>query len=455
MMIARTTAGDVAGTVTAEGIVVFKGIPYARADRFEAPRAADGWSGVREALGFGPRCPQRRDPADPSLVDEQCHVLNVWTPALRDGKSRPVMVWFHGGGFSSSSGSLPIYDGTRLAARGDVVVVTLNHRLNVFGFLNVNAGMLDLIAALEWVRANARELGGDPGCVTIFGQSGGGAKVCTLLGMPAARGLFHRAIVQSGAHPRALDAGVARAAADQFVTALGGDPRTATVERLVATLEHAKVGPFSPVVDGHHLHADPMLAPVPVLLSTTRTETTFQGIRDPSLFELDRAGLHRALGTWVDSIGTLADDYARLDPHASPSELYFRITSDIYARVPSWILAERATGPVYSCELAWSLPGRLQSPHELDVPLVLDTVERPGSLVPPGDDARRMTDQLCTAWLAFARTGDPNHPGLPAWPRYTADRATLVFDLESRIELDRHGAARQILASVPLKPLRR
>ena len=208
-----------------DGISVFKGIPYGAptsgANRFRKPQPPQAWSGVRDATAYPNMAPQPPAPirglfaswTDPTTISEDCLGLNVWTPGLRDGGKRPVMVWFHGGDFASLSGSRSVFDGTRLARRGDVVVVTVNHRLNAFGFLYLgellpefadaaNAGMLDLVAALEWVRDNIAEFGGDPGNVTIFGQSGGGGKVATMMAMPAGKGLFHRAIIQSGTYAR-------------------------------------------------------------------------------------------------------------------------------------------------------------------------------------------------------------------------------------------------------------
>jgi para-nitrobenzyl esterase len=492
--VAHTTAGRVRGAVS-EGIAVFKGVPYGDARRFEAPSPPELWAGVRDALAYGPRCPQPSrgediDPGDTTPMSEDCLVANVWTPAVDDGGRRPVMVWLHGGGFSSLSGSSPLYDGTRLCQRGDVVVVTLNHRLNVFGFLHRpgadsgNAGMLDLVLALAWVRDNIAAFGGDAGNVTVFGESGGGAKVCVLMGMPAAFGLFHRAIVQSGVHVKALDDASAGRYADRFLAELGGDveaARTAPASDLVAAYRRvvrAARTPFSPVADGRHLPRSPWdpaapdcSAAVPLLICSTRTETTLlAGGADPSLFALDAAGLRARLRGWLrddERPDDVADAFARLYPDVSPSELFFLVTTDLYSRLGGWVVADRKAdqaaasdgGRVWHAELVWDTPvggGRWMSPHTLDIPLVFDNVGRVRSYAGTGAAAHRVADQMSSAWLAFARTGDPNHPGIPDWPAYTADRpVTMLFDVESRLAARWRSGERQALAHVPVRTPRR
>ena len=242
--IAETESGKVAGYVE-NGIYIYKGIPYAKAERFMPPVAADKWEGVRSSRAYGPTCPQGKRMGwysdeqafafnwDDGYPDENCLRVNIWTPGLKDGKKRPVMVWLHGGGYSAGSGQeLPSYDGTNLAKKGDAVVVTLNHRLNVLGFLDLsaygdkyaksgNAGLLDLVAALQWVNKNIESFGGDARNVTIFGQSGGGGKVSTLLATPSARGLFHKAIVQSGSMLRTMEQKYSRRIGSAVMEELG------------------------------------------------------------------------------------------------------------------------------------------------------------------------------------------------------------------------------------------
>ena len=500
--VARTTAGRVRGTVD-EGVCVFKGVPYGTVRRFAAPGPPEPWAGVRDALDYGPRCPQPGrasaiDPSDTTPMGEDCLVANVWTRAVGDGGGRPVMVWFHGGGFSSLSGSSPLYDGVALCRRGDVVVVTVNHRLNVFGFLHLggrggdpdsgNAGMLDLVAALGWVRDNAAEFGGDPGNVTVFGESGGGAKVCVLMGMPAAEGLFHRAIVQSGVHVRGLTPDAADANAARVLAELGSaDPLTAPSEDVVAAYQRVTAAgrvAFSPVADGRHLprspwepDAPPWSAAVPLMLLSTRTETSLiAGVRDRSLFTLDDAGLratlrrgwlHDADGSGGGGVDAIVDEFARLHPGAPPSELFFLITSDLYSRLPGWAVADRkaaqaaatGSGRVWHAELVWDTPvdgGRWLSPHTLDIPMVFANVGRTRSYAGRSEAAHRVSDQMSAAWLAFARSGDPNHPGIPAWPAYTAERpVTMLFDVESRVEPDWRGGERKVLGHLPLRVPRR
>ena len=307
--IASTTSGRVRGRVD-RGILVFKGIPYG-ADtaprRFMPPVAPAPWTGVRDALDFGARAPQSAGrgaksagyhlPPELGPMSEDCLCLNVWTPALRDGRKRPVMVYLHGGAYSGGSANNALYDGVRLCRRGDVVVVTLNHRLNLFGYLYLadlipdladsgNAGMLDLVLALEWVRDNIVEFGGDPSRVLIFGQSGGGAKCATLMGMPAARGLFHRVITMSGQQITASKRETAAARTLAVLNALALAPnsanelRTMPMERLMQAAHAA--GYYGPVMDGRSLHRDPfdpdappLSADIPMILGNTHDETRF------------------------------------------------------------------------------------------------------------------------------------------------------------------------------------
>jgi len=491
-----------------EGICVFKGIPYggptSGSGRFRAPLPPEPWSGVKDALDYGDRAPQRDDPMEASLLggrpnepmSEDCLRLNVWTPSVDDGARRPVMVWFHGGGFSSLSGSSPLYDGTRLCHAGDVVVVTVNHRLNLFGFLHLaelagpefadasNAGLLDLVLALRFVREHASRFGGDPENVTIFGESGGGAKVSVLLSMAEAQGLFHRAIIQSGAHLHAQAPADASENASKLLAAVGVDPtdagalRSLPVERWIDA--YAKLAPqnwgrvhFSPVVDGRHLTREPWKpdAPdtsdeVPVLICSTRTETTLLlAGRNPSLFRQDSISLRQNLAGWLPR-GLLEDvvqRFEKLYPEASPSEIFFLITSDLYARCQAWSLADlksqRGRAPVWMCELVWDTPingGRWMSPHTLDIPLVFDNVGRVPSFAPPIDAARTVAHHMSRAWLAFAHTGDPNHVGLPEWPAYThAEPKTLLFDVSPRVVADWRDAEREALRSVPPREIRR
>ena len=503
----ETHRGKVRGTLDG-AIKVFKGIPYAAPaggmNRFRPATPAPSWAGVRDALDYGPMCPQmprtRPDFAASWISGkksgEDCLSLNVWTPGLHDQRRRPVMVWLHGGGFYAGSGSLNVYQGTRLCQRGDVVVVTVNHRLNVFGFLYLgriggaeyaesgNVGMLDLIAALRWVHDNIAAFGGDPANVTIFGQSGGGAKVSTLMAMPQARGLFHKAIVQSGSHLEALSPEEATNHARAFLTALNipandlGKLAKIPADRMIAALTAVMAVPgarpnfsppnFSPVVDGITLPQNPwtpngpaVSAGVPVMIGSTRTETTaLIGTSHPGDFALTGASLPQALSGWVPEkdIGRVIAGFRKLMPDASPSALFFAITTDRRVRQQAWAQAERkaaqAAAPVWLYELDWATPvdgGKWGSPHSLDLAFVFDNVALSESMAGTGPGPQHMADQMSAAWLAFARGGNPNTPAIPAWPPFTpAERATMVFDTTSRVENDFRREERTLLAGLPL-----
>lgn len=501
-VVAETSRGRVRG-VNNDGIRTFKGIPYAAStegvNRFRAPKPATPWKGIRDTLAYGPICPQETSPrpsysaswASEQTMGEDCLVLNVWTPALRDHHKRPVMVWIHGGGFSTGSGANPVYDGTNLARKGDVVVVTLNHRLNIFGHLYLaraggtefaesgNLGILDLVAALRWVHTHIAEFGGDPANVTIFGQSGGGAKVSTLLAMPQTRGLFHRAIVQSGSHLDGLSLDEAHASALAFLKAADipvtdlARLQKLPFEQLLAVHRKLMSAPgarpnFSPVVDGRFLPRAPWTpdgpaasAGIPMMIGTTRTETTaLIGASDPSLFTLDEAGLRARLASWVPAgeMERVVAAYRKAAPAAIPSDLFFAITSARRVRQQAWLQAERKAAqngaPVWLYELDWQTPvegGKWKSPHSLDLAFVFDNVAKSESMVGKGEEQRALAEQMSGAWLAFARSGNPNHKGLPQWPAFRAsERATMVFDAKSRAVNDFRGDERQVLASLPV-----
>lgn len=491
---AVTAFGRVRG-VDVGGIKTFKGIPYgastAGRNRFMPPVDPAPWTGVRDALEYGASAPQREPgtQAAPGRLavaaaglppeGEDCLVLNVWTPAL-DGK-RPVLVWCHGGGFATGSGSSPLTDGTNLARRGDVVVVSLNHRLNVLGFTYLGelgpelnrsggVGMLDIVHALKWVNANIERFGGDPANVTVFGQSGGGRKVATLLAMPSAKGLFHRAIIESGATIKLVERQQAERVARELITKLGvpqrpriTDLQTVPLEQVMrayfATVRSMNVDQmtmgFSPTVDGAAIPAHPfhptasaVSADVPLIVGCTRTELTSSA--QEAEFSLDEAGMRERVSTLLGAAAPgIIDVYRKTNPTATPSELWFLIASDHRYGAPVMKIAERRAalgkGPVYLYYFRWETPldgGRLKSPHTVEIPFVFHNLEasRMTAGVP---GAGALADKVSDAWLAFARTGNPSTPSLPPWPKLdAARRATMVFDHESFVADDPIGAER-------------
>ncbi len=493
--VATIAQGKLRGTEI-DGIRIFKSVSYARADRFMAPQSARSWTGVRDALAYGPMCPQARGPLGSlftswtfdTQMSEDCQLLNIWTPGLRDNAKRPVMVWLHGGDFSSLSGSRNVFDGSRLCRKGDVVVVTLNHRLNLFGYLQLaelapqfpdagNTGMLDIIAALKWVQENIAEFGGDPGNVTIFGQSGGGGKVSTLMAMPAAQGLYHKAIVQSGSYYlQAMSAAEGTRLTLALLDALAIKPSDAAVlagipvDRLVDGLIKASRGParanYKPVIDQRNLPSGPwapdgpaLSATVPMIIGTTATEMTLlTGSRDPDSFTLNDAGLRKRMATWFheSDIDKVITTFRATRPNATPSDLFFAIDTDKWVREGAWKQAERKAAlkgaPVWLYELDWITPvdgGKWGSPHSLDLALVFDNVALSVSMVGTGPQAQQLADQMSAAWLSFARSGNPNTPLTPHWQPYSLpERATMVFDVRSKVVNDFRGDERTLLLSL-------
>jgi para-nitrobenzyl esterase len=506
-VIAETSFGKIRG-IENRGINIFKGVPYGAdtggANRFAPPADPVGWTGVRDALEYGHSAPQgvptpqaapqlapaRSDlssaqapsiyrallvPGDkPTGRGEDCLVLNIWTPALNDGGKRPVMLWLHGGGFRGGSGSNPGWDGTNLCLRGDVVVMTINHRLSAMGFANFSefstdfaasgqAGMLDIVHALKWVRTNIAQFGGDPNTVMIFGQSGGGRKVETLLAMPSAKGLFHRATIESGVAIRIVDRDIATRNAEMLLGKLGlakSDVHkvrqlpldqiliaAAAVDRELGNADLDTVG-FSPSVDGliipqHPFHpmASPVSADVPVMIGNTRTEYTGLAT-DPALWHLDedgmRARIRELLGDQPEAMIAL---YRKYSPEATPSDIFFLIESDYRYGAKTLKIAERRAalgkGPVYLYYFAWETPvqnGQLRSPHNIEWPFAFDNVEICTKLTGAGPEAMALADKVSDAWIAFARTGNPNTPKLPHWPVFdAANRATMIINNESRV----------------------
>jgi para-nitrobenzyl esterase len=487
--ILQTRAGKVAG-VKSQGVHVFKGIPYGadtRTTRFLPALPPVAWKKTREALNYGPSCPQS---SSRETMSEDCLYLNVWTPGLRDDRKRPIMVYFHGGEFSSGSGSSSLYDGTRLCLRGDVVVVTINHRLNVFGHLYLprlagstyatsgNVGILDLVQALTWVRDHAEAIGGDPQRVMVFGQSGGGAKIATLMAMPAAKGLLHRAATMSGqqvtaAGPRGATQR-ARTVLETLKIAPGdiaklNDVPTANLVAATRASDPSMVGRnvyFGPVLDEvsllrHPFYPDapPQSANIPMIIGNTRDETrAFHG-NDPGIHELTWEELPERLlpALHVDiQPEYVIQGYRRLYPKYSATEVFFAATTAGRSWRGAVIEAElRAAqgSPAFAYQLNFRSPlenGRYGAMHTMDIPLVFDNIAQPESRTGTDANAQKAADQMSEAFIAFARSGSPQHAGIPQWRPYELPaRATMVFDAQSQLVDDPRGEERKLFAKVP------
>ena len=491
-VVAETAFGKIRGEEV-QGIKIFKGVPYGAAtagqNRFMPPVDPAPWNGVRDTLHYGASAPQSNPGAvravSPLAVasanlpseGEDCLVLNVWTPALKGGRKRPVLFWCHGGGFVSGSGSSPGTDGANLARRGDVVVVTINHRLNVLGFIYLaefggsdfassgDVGMLDIVHALRWVRNNIEQFGGDPNTVLIFGQSGGGRKVGTLLAMPSAKGMFHRAVIESGPTIRLVERDQAIRVAGMLLAKLNvgkaqvRDLQKIPVERIMGAYfavvkdmsgQDQMTEGFSPTVDGsavpkHPFHpaASPISADVPLMLGSTRTEMTLQS--DEAAFSLDEAGMRARVKSLAgESAEMLIETYRKLNASATPSELFFLIASDYRYGAPIMKIAERRAalgkGPVHLYYFTWETPlqgGRLKSPHTIEIPFAFDNVQISRQITGGGADAMALADRVSDTWIAFARTGDPNTSKLPNWPAFNAiERPTMVINNQSKVVSD-------------------
>lgn len=508
--IVETTAGRLRG-IRANGVHQFKGVRYGEAAegpfRFMAPQPVSAWTGIRDAASYGPSAPQHHNqmpgnfPAGPPPihdvykwywaadlpVGEDCLSLNVFTPSVNDNAKRPVMVWLHGGAFANGSGTARGFDGTYLARDGDVVVVTVNHRLNIFGHLFLapfgderfadagNSGMLDIVAALEWVRDNIEGFGGDPDNVTIFGESGGGAKVAYLMAMPAASGLFHRAVIQSAGF-RAIDPSGAARAADKVLRQLDigksnlGELANVPMDKLLdvmSTVTRSENGNdyFRPVTDERTLFERPfhdaapaVSADVPLLIGTCEAEATFSMTTDMRLFSLSRdelvAEAGRFAGIGAPEAEQLFAAYARANPSAKPIDVYCHIRSDVHFRMGTIHAAElkvkQNAAPLYKYLFTWKSPaldGMLGATHTLEIPFVFGTVDLTPEIVCEAPDRHEVSRQAMTYWVNFARTGNPNGDGLPHWPAYSlAQRETMLIDRVCRAVSDPHREERELSA---------
>ena len=491
----QTTAGRVRGSTRA-GVHVFKGVRYGAPtggrNRFMPPAAPAPWTGVRDALDYGAAAPQGRSQP---VAGEDCLFLNVWTRGLGDGGRRPVMVWLHGGGFSSSSGSSATYDGVNLCNRSDVVVVTINHRLNIFGSAYLAelagddfaasgcTGMLDIVAALEWVRDNIEAFGGDPSRVTVFGESGGGRKVSTLLAMPGAKGLFHRAIIQSGAVLRVRNPPDATREAELLLAKLrlradqARDLQAVPTDRLFAAFtevsrdfepEEHVVGMTgsTPVLDGRFIPVhpfDPAAAEVsrdvPVVVGYNRTEETLWWRGREMPLDMTASDLQRRIAARLRSdadarrvVAAYRDAY----PDERPWDLYILICTDhprgMYARELATRKTAQGGAPAWLYRFDWDMGGEMKTPHALEIRFVFDNVDHTETRLfdlPGSPSARALAGRMSAAWTAFARTGNPDTADLPHWPVYARDtRQAMLFDNQSRIVRDHDRGPRLIMEEV-------
>ncbi|MAY78854.1 carboxylesterase/lipase family protein [Citromicrobium sp. WPS32] len=502
--VVETEAGKVQG-LEQGGIDAFLGVRYAAPPlgelRFQPPEKPEAWDGVADATGYGAPCMQLYSASGPNesemtrriqaifptsteakMDNEDCLFLNVWTPAAGDGKKRPVMVWFHGGGYAYGSGNWPAYNGRNLAEKGDVVVVTVNHRLNAFGYLNLaekfgedfaasgNVGNLDLVRSLQWVRDNIAGFGGDPDNVTIMGESGGGSKVSHLMAMPAADGLFDKAVIQSG--PGVFSGKPAEAAdyAAKILEAAGvetlDDLRAIRSDEIVDAVRRATPadsamgrGPqFGPTADGTIIPRDPFLpaAPeqsrdIPVLIGYNKDEMTLFVAAQPWFGRLTEGTLNAMTGAMGEQAVAAVAAYRKRYPDYSPTHLAAIAMGTRFVR-GTYLLADQqaktASAPVYVYRLTWETPiggGMLRTPHTLDIPLMFDNAVESAALVGAGEDAQIMAEMMSDAWIAFAKTGTPSSELLPEWKAYTPKtRNVMELNVEPRLVDDPEKDIREL-----------
>jgi para-nitrobenzyl esterase len=497
--VTQTESGKVRGYIH-NGIFTYKGIPYAQAERFEAPTKAKAWEGVRSSTTYGPVAPLMTPTTvvqdEPEFVfdhdwgytNEDCLRINIWTPSIDLTKKRPVLFWIHGGGYTAgSSQELPSYDGENLSKKGDVVVVSINHRLNILGFLDLSAygdkykhsannSILDMVAALEWVKTNIANFGGDPNNVTIFGQSGGGAKVNTLMAMPKAKGLFHKAVNQSGSFRTAMmEKNETQAIAAEVLSnlrltdnqvdsiqkmpfealAAAGNKALRTIEEKMKAEGKPVIGfglSWGPSRDGEDLpyqlfskEAFALSKEVPLMLGTTKNEfAPFANMRFVGASE--EAILAHIKEQWKGK----ADAYLSAVRKAYPDDTAPKDLLDVDTMFRPGAVEQanekaalQGGAPVYMYLFTWQSPvfdGKYKALHCMELPFVFDNIERAKNMTGGGQRAHELAAKVSQAWINFAKTGNPNHSGLPEWPKYnSSNTATMHFDttFEVKPQLDK------------------
>lgn len=509
--VAQTQAGKVQGYVQ-NGVITYKGMPYATAERFMPPQKVANWQGEKLALTYGEVCPQVAMGGrsffftGPEMTEgESCLNLNVWSPSVSDGKKRAVMVWIHGGGFQSgASNDLDSYDGANLARTGDVVVVSVNHRLNAMGFLDLSAygdqfkqsanlGMQDLVASLEWVKENIAQFGGDPNNVTIFGESGGGAKVLTLMAMPSAKGLFHKAVVQSGAVEKMgmtlTDPKISRRVTELTLKNLGvkstalyrlneftpAQINAAGSKALKQAGEEFKIpailgGGYSlswmPSLDGKLIPQQPVgekypeiAKDIPLLIGSNLTEwESF-----PLQMDLQNSQKSNRF-TWTESetmdrlkakYGNKTDEIVAAFREAYPNRMIAdALYVDSFLRTPALktarLKADQQGAPVYNYIFSWDTPVFNSVPmsyHTSEIAFVFNNIERMAQATGGGKDAQALADKMSRAWTNFAKTGNPNAEGLPQWDAYTRENGkVMIFDNQPEVKPHHDEKLQRLLA---------
>jgi para-nitrobenzyl esterase len=487
--VSRTIVESAYGKLQGEqvgGVFTWKGIPYAKPPvgdlRFRAPELPESWEGIRDATSFSPVAPQSQREImeffgnDISNMSEDCLYLNVWSPGA-DDKKRPVMVWIHGGAFVSGSGSSTWYDGTSFAAEGDVVVVTINYRLGILGFLHLgeigggeyatsgNCGIQDQVAALQWVQENIAAFGGDPNNVTIFGESAGAMSIGVLLGFPSAQGLFHKAILQSGAAANVHSSEKATKIAGNLLAALQVEPSNLSklaelpVEQLIQAADLVPPMSLGPVIDGISLpkHPEEAIAEgsakdVTILIGTNKDEYNIFSAFDPEWKNADESKVtkifEKTFGPMVQLISTYLGGNKPLS-----QELYNKLLTMSVFTYPAQKLSEmqvKQGASVWMYRFDWETPvfgGVLKSTHALEIPFVFNTLNTPNTenFTGSSPDRQLVAGQMHQAWINFAHKSNPNTENLPEWPQYNLnERSTMIFNIESSVENDPNSKERII-----------